>query len=148
MDEKRRNKMYKGMVYAMLALGLVFLVSGCIDSSQPPANGNDGNGTPAGAVLTVEINSSGFSPNPLTIKQGDTVNFVNNDSALHWPASAQHPTHNVYPEPGGCIGSKFDACKGLAQGESFSFTFNEVGEWAYHDHLNAQAPFFGKIIVE
>ena len=82
----------------------------------------------------------------MTIKTGTTVTFTNEDSNQHWPASAMHPTHTAYPESGGCIGSKFDACKGLAQGESFSFTFNEIGSWGYHDHLRASMT--GKIVVE
>ncbi len=84
----------------------------------------------------VGITSSGFNPSSLTIKAGDTVVFQNNDSQLHWPASAVHPTHAAYPETGGCLGSKFDACTGLAQSETFSFTFNQKGTWNYHDHLN------------
>lgn len=95
---------------------------------------------------TVEIISSGFSPNTLTINVGDTVTFVNKDSTTHWPASNIHPTHTLYPESGGCIGSKFDACNSLAQGETFSFTFNEKGSWNYHDHL--QPGLTGTIIVK
>ena len=94
----------------------------------------------------VTITAEGFSPKTITIKAGDTVTFVNEDSNQHWPASAMHPTHNVYPESGGCIGSKFDACKGLEQGESFSFTFNEKGSWKYHDHLSV--PSTGTVVVE
>jgi hypothetical protein len=40
----------------------------------------------------------------------------------------------------------FDACRGVKQGESWSFVFNEVGKWYYHDHLN---PFWkGEIVVK
>ena len=95
---------------------------------------------------TVEMSSTGFSPNSLTVKAGDTVTFVNKDTNQHWPASAVHPTHTVYPESGGCIGSKFDACKGLAEGESWSFVFNEEGTWKYHDHLSSSLT--GTIAVE
>mgnify|MGYP001584862973 FL=1 len=95
---------------------------------------------------TIKITSSGFEPKTLTVKAGTTVTFVNEDSNQHWPASAVHPTHAAYPESGGCIGSKFDACKVLAQGESFSFTFNEKGSWNYHDHLRPSNT--GKIVVE
>lgn len=110
----------------------------------PPASADSG----GGASHTVEITSAGFSPSTLTIKAGDIVRWVNKDTVGHWPASANHPTHNVYPEPGGCIGSKFDACKALAPGESWSFTFDKVGDWAYHDHINFRAPFFGNIVVQ
>lgn len=96
--------------------------------------------------MTVEINSMGFSPSEIFIKEGEVVTFVNKDSDVHWPASASHPTHTVYPETGGCIGSKFDACKALAQNEEFKFTFTQKGAWNYHDHLNPG--FTGKITVE
>ncbi len=97
---------------------------------------------------TVEIMPTGFNPNNLEINRGDTVVFVNKDTAAHWPASAAHPSHAVYPESGGCIGSKFDACKGLLTGETFEFTFNFNGTWQYHDHVNFGAPFFGTVVVK
>lgn len=128
---------------AILLIGVVF-VSGCTQyggqQTQPttPTQPTAGN--------TVEITSSGFSPNTLTINAGDTVTFVNKDSRSHWPASAVHPTHTVYPESGGCIGSKFDACKGLAQSETFSFKFDQKGTWKYHDHLNPGLT--GTIVVQ
>ncbi|MBI2145600.1 hypothetical protein HYU18_04750 [Candidatus Woesearchaeota archaeon] len=103
----------------------------------------------AGVEKTVEILALGFSPAAVKINAGDTVTWINKDSVAHWPASAQHPTHTVYPEAGGCIGSRFDACRGLAEGESFSFTFNREGEWKYHDHVNCctDSRFFGTVIV-
>jgi len=106
---------------------------------------NGGSGLESPTTLTVEITSSGFSPKTLEINSGDTVTWTNMDSRSHWPASAVHPTHTIYPEKGGCIGSKFDACKGLSNRESYSFTFNEKGTWGYHDHLRASLT--GTIIV-
>lgn len=99
--------------------------------------------------FTIERTDSGYGPNPLTVKVGSTVTWVNNSSGVHRPASAQHPTHTAYPGSGitKCGGSAaiLDACKDLASGETFSFTFNEVGEWFYHDHRNPST--FGKVIV-
>ena len=78
------------------------------------------------------------------------VTFFNEDSNKHWPASAMHPTHTLYPGSGiekcGTGEKIFDACKGLEQGESFSFTFNEKGSWKYHDHLSVSST--GTIVVE
>ncbi|GEM_PF-4463729 len=84
----------------------------------------------------VEIKSNGFNPGFLSIKVGDTVTFINKDTKTHWPASDNHPTHNSYPEPGGCIGSMFDACHEMLSNSTFSFTFTKVGTWGYHDHLD------------
>jgi len=104
------------------------------------------------AEHTVTITAAGFEPKTLTVKAGDTVTFVNENSNQHWPASAMHPTHTVYPgsDIQKCGTSEeedtFDACRGLAQGESFSFIFNEIGTWRYHDHLQTSST--GTIIVE
>ncbi|MBI2549848.1 hypothetical protein HYV83_01550 [Candidatus Woesearchaeota archaeon] len=157
------------LVFALLLIAAV-AISGCAqygeqqapqtgEEAQPPAapqapeqpaepqeqqSGAEAN------VRTVMITATGFNPQTLTIKAGETVLFLNQDTEQHWPASAAHPTHVVYPEPGGCIGSKFDACKGLATGEPFMFTFNQKGSWKYHDHLNccSDPAFFGTIVVE
>lgn len=91
----------------------------------------------------IDITSQGFSPSSLTINVGDTVMWNNEDNQDHWPASAVHPTHTVYPGSSLCEG--FDSCS-ISSGGSWSFTFNEVGEWGYHDHLSPGKT--GKIIVE
>ena len=112
---------------------LLFLLSGCGQKNVgQTANDfvSDNNGN------IVEITSEGFNPSTLMIKSGETATWVNKESLPSWPASAVHPSHNVYPESDGCIGSKFDACRGLKQGESYSFTFNQKGTWKYHDHLS------------
>ncbi len=100
----------------------------------------------------IEITSAGFSQKTLTIQAGDTVTFVNKDSATHWPASNVHPTHTTYP--GSNINkcgtadesSTFDACKALAEGEEYSFTFTRTGRWPFHDHRNPGRG--GTIVVE
>lgn len=100
----------------------------------------------------IEITSAGFNPKELTIKQGDTVTWINKDANGHWPASAKHPTHEVYPGSGiGKCGTAeqskiLDACQDIKQDGSWIFIFNEKGTWAYHDHSNPT--LFGKIIVE
>ncbi|PIP55554.1 MAG: hypothetical protein COX06_02655 [Candidatus Zambryskibacteria bacterium CG22_combo_CG10-13_8_21_14_all_42_17] len=89
--------------------------------------------------VVVIYTESGFEPSPVTINQGQTVQWVNNSSREMWPASAFHPTHAGYPEKteNDCSGSAFDACMGIGAGETWEFTFNEAGTWRYHDHLNA-----------
>lgn len=89
---------------------------------------------------------SGYSPATLKIKKGVVVVFKNQGSGSIWPASGTHPAHNVYPIKGGCIDSAFDACTAIKSGESWTFEFDVVGTWKYHDHLNPA--FTGTIIVE
>ncbi|OIO80355.1 hypothetical protein AUJ84_03880 [Candidatus Pacearchaeota archaeon CG1_02_32_132] len=100
----------------------------------------------------IKVISTGFVPNTLTINSGDTITWINENTAGSWPASDVHPTHTSYP---GSAKSKcgtseqsmiFDACGGLKEGESYSFTFDEVGSWNFHDHLKPN--WVGTVIVK
>jgi|GEM_PF-979141 len=96
----------------------------------------------------VNYSDAGFSPKTISIEQGGTVTFVNNSSRNMWVASNVHPTHNEYPDESDddCLGSSFDACTGIPVGENWSFTFESIGEWGYHDHLSVSRT--GTVIVE
>lgn len=96
------------------------------------------------SVITYSDN--GYAPKTITIKTGQSVTFKNQSSQSMWTASGVHPTHRVYPTTGGCIGSTFDACRGVQPGDSWSFTFDIPGTWKYHDHLNPDNT--GTVIVE
>lgn len=100
----------------------------------------------------VEIKLEGFVPKTLKIKKDDKVTWVNKIVTKSWVAGNFHPTHTVYPGSSiikcGTAEEKdtFDSCKELQNGESYSFVFNEVGEWGYHNHLNPSKD--ARIIVE
>jgi plastocyanin len=88
--------------------------------------------------MMITYTDTGFSPSSLTIKNGQTVAFKNESAGDMWVASAPHPTHTDYPE--------FDAKKAYKSGESYSFTFNKVGTWKFHNH--AKPTNFGSVTVE
>lgn len=102
-------------------------------------------------LATITLSSSGFSPASITIAKGGTITWTNQSGSPMWVASAMHPTHVVYDNTdlekhcaAGYTGpTPFDQCK---PGTTYSFTFNEVGTWGYHNHSNASQ--FGKIIVK
>lgn len=94
----------------------------------------------------ITYTNAGYSPSSLQIKLGETVVFKNESSQSMWPASAMHPTHKDYPTTGGCLGSTFDACKGVQPGDRWSFKFDIAGDWKYHDHLSPKN--FGTIVVQ
>jgi plastocyanin len=89
------------------------------------------------ASATVRMTSSGFSPRVLTIKRGQTVEFVNDSHEDYWPASNPHPTHTDYPA--------FVAPNIVLPGKSWSFTFDRAGRWGYHNHLSPQTT--GVVVV-
>jgi plastocyanin len=108
-------------------------------NAEPPGRGVTGNANTKDPFdVTITYTANGFSPADTTIKRGERVRFVNNSNEETWPASGIHPTHTLYPEKEktDCLGSSFDACIGLKQGEFFDFTFNYIGEWRFHDHLH------------
>jgi len=75
----------------------------------------------------VTIKSSGFSPQNLTIKAGETVTWINNDTVDHTVNSAVHPTHLLYPPLNLGV---------IKPGDKKSLTFPDAGTYKYHDHLN------------
>lgn len=120
-----------------------------IQPSQPqsePVPVSNGQLPPAPAISAVVYTDGGYSPAILKIKVGTTVTFQNQSSRPMWTASAVHPTHRVYPTTGGCLGSTFDACKGIQPGGTWSFKFDFPGTWKYHNHLNPSDT--GTIVIE
>lgn len=97
-----------------------------VPSPITPETPGGGTGSTA-KTFTVAYQNSCYSPDNIVLTRGDTINFVNNSTNKKmWPASDNHPSHQIYPE--------FDPGRDFAPGESWSFTFNKVGSWNYHDH--------------
>lgn len=84
---------------------------------------------------TILYTANGFEPDSLTVEAGETVTWVNDSSGGMWVASDVHPTHEVLPE--------FDQ---LSPGDTYSFTFEEAGEWNFHNHLSSH--HIGTVIVQ
>lgn len=71
--------------------------------------------------ILVAILDDGFFPSILRISKGTKVTWVNKDTNPHWPVSDL---------PG------FGSDKELKTGENYSFTFENIGAFNYHDKLN------------
>jgi plastocyanin len=66
---------------ASVLICVAFLVAGCSNSTpSSPSSGGDGTSS---NPITVFITNSVYSPNPLSVKRGQWVNFKNNDSMEH-----------------------------------------------------------------
>ncbi len=90
-----------------------------------------------GESVVIRMDNGVFEPDTITIKRGTQVVFESVGSESHWPASNLHPTHGIFPE--------FDSKRRVAPGESWSFVFDRVGEWRFHDHLSPR--MLGTIVV-
>ena len=145
-----------GLILIFVVLAVLWLFNTVLDNPIKTAgivnNPDETGGLAETTENIIEITANGFSPKELTISVGETVKWVNKDTEEHWPATAMHPTHTVYPgssiEKCGTSEEEniFDACGGSPPRESWGFTFNEVGSWSYHDHI--VNGLFWKIIVE
>ena len=80
---------------------------------------------------TVIIQNFAFFPTELTIKQGDTVTWINKDSATHTVTSLS--------------GNEMDS-KQLGTGETYSHVFATIGSFDYHCSIHTMMN--GKIIVQ
>jgi plastocyanin len=110
-------------IIIVLAVGMFFF----FNSRKQVAPGEQTKAASQEPSVTIHITEEGFSPSEVTVKQGETVEWVNNTSAPRWPASNLHPTHEIYPE--------FDPMEPVESGKTWSFTFAKAGSWSYHDHL-------------
>lgn len=97
-----------------------------------------------GTPVTITYDGTSFSPASVTIKQGQSVTFVNKSSSSMWVASDPHPIHNGYDgttrdehcAPGYTGPAPFDEC---STATSYTYTFTKVGSWGYHNHANHAA---------
>lgn len=118
---------------ALLAFILLF-TSNLLWASGPSATVNMGN------QLT-------FEPASVTIKAGETVEFVNGSPLEHTvtadPAKARNADNVSLPK-----GAETFDSGNLASGESFSHTFDEPGTYQYFCIPHEAAGMTGTIIVQ
>jgi hypothetical protein len=132
-------------IIIVVIITLVIMAGGYFLLKSPTSQAPSSNLAPPSPNVVI-YTDSGYSPNVLRVKVDAIAVFQNQSSQSMWTASANHPTHTVYPTSGGCLGSTFDACAGIPPGNSWSFKFNKAGTWKYHNHLNPGDT--GTIVVE
>lgn len=130
------------IVAVVVAVTLLILAGGVFafkdqlkELLMPESAQTESSVTPESTTLTeetleVEYTTDGFLPKSVTVKNGETVKFVNQSGSPMSVASDPHPTHTILPE--------LDQYKSDARGkDEYEFTFTKVGSWGYHNHMNA-----------
>lgn len=87
------------------------------NNNQTSTESSDNNEVREGQVA-INIKEYAYNPSSLKIKKGTTVTWTNEDSVQH----------DIMPDQDG----DFTASELLSKGQSYSFTFNEVGKFSYH----------------
>jgi plastocyanin len=116
-----------------LVFFLVLIVSACGSKNKQTEpivtpSSSESLSAETSTISKVTISNFAFDPAVLKIKQGTTVTWVNNDSV---------------PHP---IKSDFFSSDSLNKGQSFSFTFNNIGNFDYLCSIHPTMK--GLIIVE
>lgn len=144
--------MNKKTIIAIVVVVVLFAGYLLYKAAYEPAPTPATNSTSSAEKNTVVLSDAGYAPSTLTIKQGETVTFKNESSKMMWTASAMHPAHTGYSGTSlqdhcpDTTSTSFDACRGYAPGESWSFTFQKVGSWGYHNHLSPKE--WGTVVVQ
>ena len=130
------------MKKVLMILGILIVVGAVValvvakrDSTQPtvspttqtttptPEPSPETETTPADETVSetnrVEIQNMAFSPSKIIVKKGTTVTWTNKDSVQH----------TVTPDD---ESADFEGSEMLAQGETYSVTFNTTGTFSYH----------------
>ena len=142
-----QKKIAVGIVVALLvAAGIYFVMQGSSISTSTSSNSSATSSSAdmsestvdqqsAGATIT--YTASGFSPETVTVKSGDTIVIKNESTNNLQFDSDPHPIHTDNPELNVEL---------VGPGKDMAFTVSEIGTFGYHNHLNpAQA---GTIVVE
>lgn len=92
----------------------------------------------ASTTIEIEFDGSSYTPQTVTIEQGDTIRWTNVSATEYTQISSDpHPVHTDYPPLN--IGL-------LAPNDSVTLVMNDIGTYGYHDHLLPSTT--GTIIVE
>jgi plastocyanin len=114
--------------YAILLIVLLSgaLICGCISVPSGSKETSTANrittNVPTGPTVTVIIKARAFDPTTITIKEGTTVTWINEDPMLH------HVVH--LPE---VTNAELFNSGPLSTGQSYSYTFTKKGRYNYGD---------------
>ena len=114
----RRGLLVTAVAVAVLALAACSTTSTSTTTSGSTTTTAAGSTTTTApdAATTITIHNLAFDPSTIIVTVGTTVTWVNNDGT----------THTVTAD-----GGAFDSGS-LAGGATFQFTFDQVGDFAYH----------------
>lgn len=88
--------------------------------------------------ISVKITDAGFVPSTMVIKKGTTVVWKNDSATPRKVGSNPFPDHSSLP---GLYSNDV-----IVPGGTYSYTFNETGEWGYADYTTPTNS--AKIIVQ
>lgn len=136
--------MNKTISLVLLAVAIAIMLCGwylySTQKALAPSALNTETSSAVSPETVVSYSAIGFSPKTITVKKGTAVTFKSIDGSRMWVGVNEHPTHLGYDGTSrsehcpDATGTAFDQC---SAGESFTFIFQKVGSWNYHNHAKA-----------
>jgi len=110
------------VIVVIVVIGVIVVLVNKSNNNQmgtsSSSNSNSSSSSQAQATDKVTISNFSFSPSSITVKKGTSVTWTNHDSVAH-----------TVVETDGKVGPKSQA---VNPGQSYSFTYNTPGTFAYH----------------
>ena len=119
-NKKSALVIVKLTVIAIVCLIGIFLFFRNSDEPTPPP------AQPVSQAIEVSITDSGFVPSTIVVAKGAKVVWKNDSASPRRIGSNPYPDHTSLPS----LYSK-DV---IAPGQTYSYTFNDAGEWGYSDY--------------
>jgi len=121
-------------VHAILVIALIYgtVLCGCImapASQETTLTNQITTPAPTGPSALVIIRARAFDPAKITIQEGTTVTWKNEDSITHHVVHSPEVSHEKL----------FDSGQ-LSPGQSFSYTFTQKGQYKYSDSQIGGSP--------
>lgn len=88
--------------------------------------------------VTIHLKDIQYQPHQIIISRGTTVTWVNDDPFEHFVNSDPHPSHNAHP--------KLNSLE-IPPTQTFSYVFDERGEYAFHCSAHVPQNMYGTILV-
>jgi plastocyanin len=105
----------------------------------PPSNGTRG-----AVTWTIEVTDNTFAPTELTIQAGDTVEWIHVGSNGH-TITAGDESFDSHPDCNSIVDAALGNC--MDEDETYTQTFDEIGEVAYHCKLHDESGMTATIEV-
>ncbi len=117
-------------VPVLIAIACGLLSTGCTAPTPPP---------PQVGVTDVDMRNIAFSPNEVTIQQGETVRWTNLETFIPHTVTSGNPGDAD-------AGALFDSGN-MASGDSFSHQFDQAGTFIYFCEIHPGIMVNAKVIV-
>lgn len=89
-------------------------------------------------AVTIHLKDVTYQPNRIIVSRGTTVTWTNDDPFEHFVNSDPHPSHNAHPTL-----NSLD----IPSTGTFTYRFDEAGEYAFHCSAHVPQNMFGTILV-